>query len=50
VTRALKLGGRVTLNVQRNGRGDKSAVLADPTGARFGITELPEPGVATKVP
>jgi hypothetical protein len=48
--RALKLGGRVILNVQRNDKGDQSAVLADPTGARFGITELPSPGVATTVP
>jgi predicted enzyme related to lactoylglutathione lyase len=50
VTRALKLGGRVILNVQRNDRGDQSAVLADPTGARFGITEPPNPAIATPMP
>jgi len=38
---AVKLGGRILLDVQRNGHGDLSAVLADPTGARFGVTELP---------
>jgi uncharacterized protein len=50
VALALKLGGRVILNVQRNDHGDRSAVLADPTGARFGITELPSPGAATTKP
>jgi hypothetical protein len=50
VARALKLGGRVVLNVQRNDRGDQSAVLADPTGARFGITESASTGVATPAP
>ena len=42
VARARKLGGQVILNVQRNDRDDQSAVLADPTGARFGVTELPQ--------
>ena len=50
VARVLKLGGRVMLNAQRNDHGDKSAVLADPTGARFGITELPSQSVAATVP
>jgi predicted enzyme related to lactoylglutathione lyase len=50
VARALQLGGQVTLNVQRNEHGDKSAVLADPTGARFGITELPGSGVTATMP
>lgn len=50
VTRALELGGRVILNVQRNAQGDQTAVLADPTGARFGITQLPGPQVAATLP
>lgn len=50
VARALTLGGRVVLNVQRNAHGDQSAVLADPTGARFGITELPAPSTANTGP
>ncbi len=50
VARARKLGGQVILNVQRNDRGDQSAVLSDPTGARFGITELPNPAITTPVP
>ena len=50
VARALKLGGRVLLNVQRNDSGDQSAVLADPTGARFGITQLLDRSVAAKAP
>lgn len=50
VAQALKLGGRVILNVHRNDRGDQTAVLADPTGARFGITQLPSPGVAAMLP
>jgi predicted enzyme related to lactoylglutathione lyase len=50
VTRALKLGGRVLLDVQRNENGDQSAVLADPTGARFGITETSTPGLVTMLP
>ncbi len=50
VARALELGGRVILNVHRNDQGDQTAVLADPTGARFGITQLPSPGVAATLP
>ena len=50
VARAQRLGARVMLNVRRDNHGDQSAVLADPTGARFGITELSSPSDAAKSP
>jgi hypothetical protein len=48
--RALKLGGRLLVNTQRDAHGVATVVLADPTGAPFGIIELPPTQAATGSP
>jgi hypothetical protein len=39
--KTLKLGGRVLVKAQRDNQGNTSVILADPTGAPFGVIELP---------
>jgi hypothetical protein len=41
MARARKLGGRVLVKAQRDSEGGTTAILADPTGASFGVMELP---------
>jgi len=41
VARALALGGRVLVEAQANKDGAQTAILADPTGARFGVQQPP---------
>ena len=48
--RALKLGGRLLVNTQRDAQGIAIVILADPTGAPFGIIELPTTQSATGSP
>jgi predicted enzyme related to lactoylglutathione lyase len=43
VARALALGGRVLVEAHRDSEGAQSAILADPTGASFGVMQ-PPPG------
>jgi len=47
---ALKLGGSVLVKAQRDVQGVATVILADPTGAPFGIIELPTTQSATGSP
>jgi predicted enzyme related to lactoylglutathione lyase len=47
IARASSLGGHVLVEAARDSQGGKVAILADPTGASFGIMELPSTDVAT---
>jgi len=47
---ALKLGGRLLVKTQRDTQGVATVILADPTGAPFGIIELPPTQAATGSP
>jgi predicted enzyme related to lactoylglutathione lyase len=46
ITRASSLGGHVLVKAGRDSRGGIEAILADPTGASFGVMELPAPVAA----
>jgi predicted enzyme related to lactoylglutathione lyase len=46
IARASSLGGHVLVKAERDNHGDIIAILADPTGASFGVMELPPVDVA----
>jgi len=47
---AVKLGGRILVGPTRDARGATSSILEDPTGAVFGVIELPPEAVKIEAP
>jgi predicted enzyme related to lactoylglutathione lyase len=47
---AVKLGGRILVGPTRDARGATSSILEDPTGAAFGVIELPPEVVKIEIP